>query len=74
MIYSYRFQITTNVPPPGSTLEIFAEPSRSFRPVRARLELNASDQLHDKQPDKPLWVNSMDLSLEFLHFMCFFFC
>ncbi|CAF1560252.1 unnamed protein product, partial [Adineta ricciae] len=49
------FQITTNVPPPGSTLEIFAESSQSFRPVRARLELNTSDQLHDKQPDKPLW-------------------
>lgn len=57
MHYLYRFQITTNVPPPGSTLEIFAESSRSFRPVRARLELNTSDALHDKQPDKPLWVN-----------------
>lgn len=51
-----RFQITSNVPPPGSTLEIFAESSKTFRPVHARLELNTSDQLHDKQPDKPLWV------------------
>lgn len=53
----FRFQITTNVPPPGSTLEFFGESFRSFRPVRARLELNTDDQLHDKQPDKPLWVN-----------------
>ncbi|CAF3748490.1 unnamed protein product [Rotaria sordida] len=56
------FQITTNVPPPGSTLEIFAESSRSFRPVRARLELNTSDQLHDKQPDKPLWYSGYPLA------------
>lgn len=67
----YRFQITTNVPPPGSTLEIFAESSRSFRPVRARLELNTSDQLHDKQPDKPLWVNLIILKNLFL-FIYFF--
>ena len=57
----FRFQITSNVPPPGSTLEIFAESSRSFRPVRARLELNTSDQLRDKQPDKPLWVNILSI-------------
>ncbi|CAF2945911.1 unnamed protein product [Rotaria sp. Silwood2] len=56
------FQITTNVPPPGSTLEIFAETSKSFRPVRARLELNTSDQLHDKQPDKPLWYSGYPLA------------
>ncbi|CAM4939423.1 unnamed protein product [Rotaria socialis] len=56
------FQITTNVPPPGSTLEIFAESSKSFRPVRARLELNTSDQLHDKQPDKPLWYSGYPLA------------
>ncbi|CAF1403977.1 unnamed protein product [Adineta steineri] len=56
------FQITTNVPPPGSTLEIFAESSKTFRPVRARLELNTSDQLHDKQPDKPLWYSGYPLA------------
>lgn len=56
------FQITTNVPPPGSTLEFFGESFRSFRPVRARLELNTDDQLHDKQPDKPLWYSGYPLA------------
>jgi len=56
------FQITTNVPPPGSSLEIFAESLQSFRPVRARLELNTSDPLHDKQPDKPLWYSGYPLA------------
>ncbi|CAF1559634.1 unnamed protein product, partial [Adineta ricciae] len=36
--------------------------SQSFRPVRARLELNTSDQLHDKQPDKPLWYSGYPLA------------
>lgn len=58
---SSRFQITTNLPPPGSSLELFSESSQTFRPVRARLELNTSDQLHDKQPDKPLWVISINV-------------
>jgi hypothetical protein len=62
-----RFQITTNVPPPNSTLEIFAESSQRFRPVRAYLELNSSDQLHDKQPDKPLWVRDLLLRICILY-------
>lgn len=43
-------------------MEFFGESSRSFRPVRARLELNTSDQLHDKQPDKPLWYSGYPLA------------
>ncbi|CAF0855498.1 unnamed protein product [Didymodactylos carnosus] len=54
------FQIT-HVPPPGSSLEVFTESSRTFRPVQARLELN-HNEIHDKQPDKPLWYTGYPIA------------